>query len=157
MNTQLLVEQFLRLTNIYQSVEGKSQAYGTNILLTRTEIHTIESIGNNPGVSITELSRVQGVSKSAVTQMITRLKSKHLVDQTKVQGSERDTRIELTELGKIAYSHHAENHKKFYTSIEQRLQSMPSETLCQISKLFEEIEKFFSEWLIKKERKDEDF
>jgi DNA-binding MarR family transcriptional regulator len=150
MSTQHFIEQFLRLANIITASENRPRSYGTGHKLTRAEIHTIEAIGNHPGLSVTELARVQGISKSAISQMISRLKSKRLVAQSNVPGSERDTIIELTKSGVIAYKNHEVGHRSLYAAIETRLKDFPPNSLDSLSKLLAGVEDHLVEWIAEK-------
>lgn len=59
-----------KITHKYMSIEKKKRYYDSNILLTCSEIHTIDAIGSNYNVNITHLASLQGVTKGAVSQMV---------------------------------------------------------------------------------------
>jgi DNA-binding MarR family transcriptional regulator len=145
MSTQVLIERFLRLANLIAASEDKPRGFGTAHKLTRAEIHTIEAIGHHPGLSVTDLARVQGISKSAVSQMLSRLKSKRLVVQSNSAGSERDTDIGLTKLGALAYKNHEAGHRSLYEAIEARLKELSPDALDSLSGIFAEIEGYLAE------------
>jgi len=63
----------------YMQTETIQRNYGTNILITQVEIHTIEAIGNHDGISITELAENRHKTKGAVSQLIYKLVKKGLV------------------------------------------------------------------------------
>ena len=128
MSSTVLVESFLRLINLYVYSESNPANYGTDTMLTRSEIHTIEAIGNHPSVNVTELAVILGKSKSAVSQMLTRLKAKNVVIQIKLTETGRDTSINLTEQGLTAYRAHAAGHSHLYSSLDDILNSLDDVT-----------------------------
>lgn len=42
-----------RIIHKYNQWENRKRTYGTKMLLTRSEIHTIAAVGDNPGINIT--------------------------------------------------------------------------------------------------------
>ena len=69
----------------YMQTETIQRNYGTNIMITQVEIHTIEAIGNCNGISITELAENSHKTKGAVSQLIYRLVKKGLVKKNSFQ------------------------------------------------------------------------
>lgn len=61
-----------------------------NILVTPTESHTIQAIGVNHAISIAEFSGVLGISKSAVSQIITKLSNKGLLYKKKREHNDKE-------------------------------------------------------------------
>ncbi len=149
MDVNAAIEQFFRLINLYISAEGTPQNYGGDTLLSRAEIHTLEVVGNNPGLSVTELARRQGISKSAVSQMLARLEAKYLVVHVNAPGSGRDTTIELSSAGRTAYENHAAGHRSLYHTLEKRLQTLPAKTLEEVASLLRDIEFYLKDWIAK--------
>ncbi|MGD0855389.1 MAG: helix-turn-helix domain-containing protein, partial [Dehalococcoidia bacterium] len=65
-----VIDKFVRMMSKYGEMERKPRDYGTGDLLFPSEIHTMDVIGDNPGINITELSEKLGVSKSASSQIV---------------------------------------------------------------------------------------
>lgn len=139
-----LVERFMRIANIVAASEDETRGFGTSFKLTKAEIHTIEAIGDHPGISVTGLAALRGISKSAASQILSRLKAKGLAAQLPAEGSARDTSLELTKEGAIAYRRHAAYHRKLYESIEARLAAMPQAFGRELEDLLREIEERIS-------------
>lgn len=53
-----------RVIHKYLQWENKKRTYGTNILLSRAEIHTIAAVGDNPNINVTTLAEMLGITKS---------------------------------------------------------------------------------------------
>jgi len=141
----LFIERIIRLANLIVAAEDRPIKYGTEYQLTRTEIHTIEAIGDHPGLSVTELARLRGISKSAVSQLLLRLKAKKLVMQKFLEGSDRDTSLALTTSGGIAYKQHRATHHQLYKMIQERLDTYSPEFFDELAKLIDEVETQISE------------
>ena len=133
----LLGERFLRLVNLFNESEGKPSDYGTGALLTRAEIHSVEAVGNHGGLSVTALASVMGTSKSAASQIVSRLKAKGLVTQTYQPGSDRDTVLNLTEAGAAAFRGHREFHSRFFHELEAGLEALDPESVKTMLSVFE--------------------
>ena len=65
--------------------------YGTGTEYTMLEAHAVTLIEHNPGITVTEISKTFGRSKSAISQLISRLEKKGLLIKT--QKSEENLKI----------------------------------------------------------------
>ena len=65
--------------------------YGTGTQYTMLEAHAVTLIERNPGITVTDISKTFGRSKSAISQLISRLEKKGLV--IKKQNSEENLKI----------------------------------------------------------------
>lgn len=141
MTTQDLVHTFERCINKYTSSEKKPRSYGTEILLTRVEVHTIDSIGKNNGINVTQLALYQGVTKGAISQMIDKLSKKELVIKSLSPKTENEVVLELTTRGWIVYAEHMKYHEIFYKKLETLIGQLPKESLQVILAMSTELEK----------------
>lgn len=80
----------MAMNNGYQKIHGKFQSlmalalkldqmpkqFGTGRDLSHTEIHLIEIIGDNKDLGVTDIARLIGVTKGAVSQTLKRLEKK---------------------------------------------------------------------------------
>ena len=81
-----LLDQIEQFINKYNQIESSSRDYGAGVLLSRTEIHLIAAIGDNPGIGVNKLAVLKGVSDGAVSQMIRKLVQKNLVNKAISKG-----------------------------------------------------------------------
>lgn len=129
-----------RVIHKYSQMELKNREYGTGIMLTRAEIHTVVVVVENPGISITELAKKQGITKGAASQMIYKLVDKGMVEKRISPDSDAQISLFVTDSGKVAYegheSYHRNNDEKFF----DLLNSMPEETYINISEVLKLIE-----------------
>lgn len=72
--------------------------YGDEILY-HTEIHLVQAIGRDPGVTIATIAASMPKSKSAYSQMVHKLVNKGLVTQVRDENNRRKQKLYLTEKG----------------------------------------------------------
>lgn len=142
------MREYTFITNIMQKIiykymqtEKVPKDYGAGMPLTQVEIHTVEDIGNNQGINITELSVIRNKTKGAVSQMIYKLVDKGLVEKSISKNSDSEVSLVLTELGKKAYNGHKEFHDVSNDKIFEKLREMDENSyndLVEVLKYFEE-------------------
>lgn len=132
--------QIERIVHKYTTIEQKKRYYGTNIQLTFSEIHTIDVIGSNNKINITQLATLKGVTKGAVSQMIYKLIKKGLVKKTVSPKSDTEVILELTEYGQKAYNAHLEYHRITNRIMYDRLEEMTQESYDKLKKSLEVFE-----------------
>jgi DNA-binding MarR family transcriptional regulator len=99
------------IMKLYEDLEKTPRKFGTDMPLTSSEIHLLELIGDNEGLSVTDIARLQGVTKGAISQNLKRLKAKGFtVSQPDSKNIFRSL-ILLTNKGKIAYYAHKHWHE----------------------------------------------
>jgi DNA-binding MarR family transcriptional regulator len=130
-----LVEQTLRLINKYNSLEKKLYNFGIDELLTPAEIHTIDCIGRNSGINVTNLAEKLGITKGAVSQMVNKLKKKDLVTKLKDSDNDKEVILLLSKKGKIAF----DGHIKFHADIYRDFMPLVENTSIERIKSFKEI------------------
>ena len=146
---QALVLQFLRrfdqvfhrVLNKMNKLEKKPRHYGTDHLLYGSEIHTIEAIGHNPGISVTELADFQGVTKGAVSQLIQKLEKKNLIIRMKNMNSDKQVFLKLSDIGNIAFTVHDDFHAKIFPELVGALKQADKQTLDSMEVMLEAIER----------------
>jgi len=126
-NTQIITERFYQLVKLANDMEKAPRRFGTDEPLKSNEIHLIELIGdNNETLSVTDISRLLGITKGAVSQNLKRLDDKDLI--LKEEDPENLSRliVRLTSKGKTAYYAHKHWHetmdggfKEYFRSLDQ--------------------------------------
>ncbi len=80
--------------------------YGTGYLMTEVEAHTLGFISDQYGITATQLARATNRTKGAVSQLISKLEEKGLVERVNEPENKRMYRIYLTEEGRRACDIH---------------------------------------------------
>ena len=126
-NAHIITEQFYRLVKLANQLEKSSRRFGTDELLNSREIHLVELIGDNDErLSVTDLSRLLGITKGAVSQNIKKLENKGLVYKEEDPENLSRMMVKLSSKGKIAYFAHKHWHetmdggfKEYFMSLHQ--------------------------------------
>lgn len=112
---------FERLMDVLDEVVERGESlhpnpgdFGTGIPLYRTEIHTIRAIGENSRINVSRLADHMGITKSAVSQTISKLVRKGLVRKSRSPDNAKEVLLELTDLGWIGYHSHEQFHMEMF-------------------------------------------
>jgi len=140
-------ETFLRIINKFKVLEKIPIDHGTGDLLYASEINTLEIIGDSPGINLTQLAQKKGVTKSAVSQIVTKLVIKQLVIRNQSPDHEKVFFLELTDTGKIAFKNHEKFHEKYDSSMIEKLLGMRNEQLDLVVGTFKMLEDTIDSYL----------
>jgi DNA-binding MarR family transcriptional regulator len=111
-NVNEIFRKFVDLVKLYEKLEKTPRSFGTDEMLSGTEIHMIETIGDNDErLSVTDLAKLLGITKGAVSQTLKRLETKVL--SSKEEDPENISRsiVKLTSKGKSAFFAHKSWHE----------------------------------------------
>ena len=140
-----LSEAWIRILNKMDANEKCPKDFGSGDLLHCSEIHTIMAIGKNPDINLTSLSRLLGISKSAISQMISRLARKNLVEKHRDPDNDKEILVHLSPLGTIAYLGHEQHHAKIYAGMYRRLGDITDDQFALIARFLSAIEETIDE------------
>lgn len=105
--------------------------YGTGELYTSTEVHLVTRIEENPGITASQIAEVTNRTKSAISQMLTKLEAKGLIFRERDPNNGKQFFLYVTPKGK----HLSLCHKAYDDA------SMPLDEMIELFGL-EGIEKF---------------
>jgi DNA-binding MarR family transcriptional regulator len=132
--------QFFRIINMVNSRERMPLDCGTDELLYMGEIHMIDTIGKNSGINVTRLAEALGVTKGAVSQMVSKLVRRDYLLMTSREGIGNEVSLELTPKGRTAYS----GHEKYHSVTDQDLfKDIKNEELIILINILSKIEVHF--------------
>jgi len=123
--------------------------FGSGDLLTSTEINTIDVVGHNSGINITDLAELRGLSKSSISQIISRLSKKNLVRKYRNTGNDKEILISLTPRGEIAFLGHKQFHAKIKEQLMDNIGPISAEEIKNLTRICEGLEKT-SEWIVQR-------
>lgn len=107
------------------------------------DMHIIEAVGTDEPKTMSEISRLLGVTMGTLTIGMNGLVKKGYVVRER---STRDRRIvyaSLTEKGVLAYRHHKNFHKSMIDSV---MKNLTEEEAAVLTKAFVKLEVFFEQW-----------
>ena len=116
MNTELqyLIDQFLKMLNLYSVITRKPKDYGTGDLLYFNEVHTMTFVDRNRKVNLTRLAEIMGVTKGAISQTINKLVKKGLIIKQNFN-NRKEINLMLSEKGRIVIKAHESFQKDIFT------------------------------------------
>lgn len=144
---QGLTEAFLRIINKFKILEKIPIDHGTGDLLYSSEINTLEIIGKYSGINMTQLAEKRGVTKGAVSQIVTKLVKKKLVTKNQAQDSNKELSLQLTPPGVIAFKNHEKFHAKYDQSMIEKLKGMAPAQLAVLVEVFDMLENTIDNYL----------
>ena len=133
-------EAWIRVLNKMEAHERSPKDCGSGDLLHCSEIHTVMAIGKNPDINLTNLSQLLGITKSAISQMVSRLAKKDLVEKHRDPANDKEVLIRLTPRGTIAYLGHEQHHAKIYARMQQNVGDLTEDELALILRFLAAIE-----------------
>ena len=110
------------LDRIVTKIEGQhsdARDFGTGENLYRSEIHTVQAIGENKGINVTRLAEKMGVTKGATSQILNKLVKKGLVIKQNKEKNNKELNLYLTDKGWIGFNNHEILHKKTFEVVKE--------------------------------------
>jgi DNA-binding MarR family transcriptional regulator len=109
------------------------------LLITTREAHTIEAVGRLPQMSVTDVANAFGITKSAASQMVSKLCSKGFLNKQQAPHSNKECQLTLTPVGKKAFEAHERFHGQDREALVERLSAFSLSQIATISVLLEAI------------------
>lgn len=95
-NRHLLIYNFVMS---YSDYIYSSRKYGEDTELTMIEVHTLSYIEDFPGVTPTDITEYWNKTKGYISNMITTLENKGLIEKRKKEGNAKNIHLYVTEKG----------------------------------------------------------
>ncbi|MBN2499048.1 MAG: MarR family transcriptional regulator [Deltaproteobacteria bacterium] len=142
-----LVDRLFAISHKLTALEAIPRDFGVGEPLTRAEIHMLQAIDESEDPSVTELARLKGITKGAVSQVLNRLAGKGLIDKrVDAQNSSR-LQIALTETGQIACRGHEEMHDQVIRYTAEHVGELDGFTLDLLESVFSRIDRMLDRML----------
>ena len=143
-----IYDRFKRVMKLATQLEQTPRPFGTEELLTATEIHLVEIIGENgESLGVTDLAGLLGVTKGAVSQTLKKLEKKNLT--TKNPDPENGSRaiVGLTTKGKTAFYAHRHWHETMDGGFKEYFQNLNQDRIDFVVKFLAKFEVFLQKAL----------
>ncbi len=127
-----------------QQMEKTPKSFGTGEMISASEIHLIEIIGDTEDLSVTDISKHLNITKGAVSQSLKRLETKGFT--TKKSDPENLSRsiVMLTSKGQTAYWSHKYWHETMDGGFLKYLDELDDRTFTIIVNFLERVEDFLT-------------
>ncbi|WP_419657279.1 transcriptional regulator, MarR family [Desulfosarcina variabilis str. Montpellier] len=139
-----IAEKFSRVVKLWHNLEKKPQKFGTDEDLYSSEIHLIETIGENNNFSVTDIAKQLGVTKGAVSQTLKKLEIKGLTAKHVDPHNSSRAIVELTSKGKMAFYAHAHWHEQMDGGFKTYMNSLTQEQMDLIYEVLSNVENFLN-------------
>lgn len=126
------IRGIIRIAHQYARIEEQPLRFDELEEVTTREAHVIQGIGETDGMNITALANRFGITKSAASQMVSRLVKKGFVEKRQAFHSNKEFLLSLTERGRLVFQAHERLHG---TELEELIDRMNSFSLSQIATL----------------------
>jgi len=139
----LIHERFLTIVELAAQLEKTPRRFGTEEPLTSREIHIIEASGDNAEtLSVTDLARLLGITKGAVSQNLKKMEKKGLT--RKIDDPQNSSRsiVKLTSKGKTAYYAHKHWHETMDGGFKSYFMDLEAEKIDFLLDFIDKVEDF---------------
>lgn len=101
--------------NIYEKQDELSKLTDSKLFneFSNSEVHTIDIIGKTKDVNGVTISSKLGLTRGAVSKIISGLKKKKLIDSYQNSDNKKEIYYKLTEKGEIIFCKHEKAHKEW--------------------------------------------
>jgi DNA-binding MarR family transcriptional regulator len=140
-----IMELFIRVTNKYNALEKIPARHGTKYDLYHSERHILDTIGDRPGLNVTELAGVVGVTKGAISQIVRKLESKGFARRYKKSTNDKEVFIELTRAGTGIHETRRKINKETVMPLVEELERYPDDKVAFLVSMFRWLDAFMDD------------
>lgn len=127
-----IADRFFGMMEAIHARQKVPQEYVPGQMLYQSEMDFITAIYENPHANVSLLSKQEGVTKSAITQMSNRLLEKGLVEKYCAPNNKKEKYFRLTVQGEEARLSHLEHHRENAEEIRSYLCGLDDEDKAAI-------------------------
>ena len=140
-----IIELFIRLANKYKAMEKIPLDFGVGAHLYHSEMHLIDQIGDHPDLNITELAKVMGVTKGAISQTVKKLENKGVITRYKGAENEKEVFLKFTYIGREIYRKHKEIDKEAIIPLYEELRKYSDDKVYFLVEMFKWMDTFLDD------------
>lgn len=133
-------QRLFRILNKHAQLEALPVKLRDGTELTHRELHVLDVVGNNAECNVSDVGARLGVTKSAASQMISKLTKKGLVKKSYASHSNKEYRLCLTKLGEEAFQLHNRVHGEHMADVVARLEMFSLSQIATVSVVLEVME-----------------
>ncbi len=142
-----ILTHFIRINKKFNELENMSIDIGDGEKLYPSELHVIVAIGNNQGNNVTKLSRIFGITKGAVSQVVNKLFDKGFVSKERNKDYGKEIILSLTEKGLMAFEIQDKFHNKMGIEFIKYLEAFTPEQIDSFLQIMSKIEEYVDTFL----------
>jgi len=142
-----LLSLFGSALNKYSLLDGHTSDFGVGVDLHPSEIHMVSRVDCRDGVGVTELAEDIGITKGAVSQMVTRLAGKGLLVKEPAPENRARVMIRTTDKGHTASENHLEFHRTHDKVFLDYLAGLNDEEYAHVKEVAEQLNRWMDEYM----------
>lgn len=136
----------LHLVMCYTEMEKKTRYYETDVPIYNSEIHLIGAIAQNPEIHIRGLAEKFGITSASVSEMISKMQKKGLVEKHVDKENHSRIQITLTDKGKLADRVHRRYHEELDQMVRDELRDASEEKIAFLNAFLENMTRRMEEF-----------
>jgi DNA-binding MarR family transcriptional regulator len=140
--TRALIALFIRIVNLFQKLDAAPHDLGVGERLYRSEIHVLEAVGRGEGRTVTGLGDSLGITKGAVSQVVSKLEAKGYLTKERNPGYSKEKLLCLSEKGRSAFEAHEAIHAGIDEDFFRSVGTISADELAGFGRLLELIEEY---------------
>lgn len=133
------LQQFVRVARQFAQIEELPILIGGDEAVSTAEAHTIQAIGEGHEMRVLDIAQHFSVTKSAASQMVSKLIKKGFVDKRPSPHSNKEYLLSLTDRGWTAFHAHEQFHGKDGAELVNQLSAYTKSEIVTLSALLESI------------------
>ncbi len=133
------VHELLRIAKMYSIIEDIPIPVENQVEVSTREVHTIQAIGENEKMSITQVAVHFGITKSGASQMVKKLTQRGFLLKKQAIHSNKEFELYLTPLGWKAFEAHERLHGGDMENLVDHLDVFPLSQIATLSVLLESL------------------
>ncbi|HOF34131.1 MAG TPA: MarR family transcriptional regulator [Spirochaetota bacterium] len=115
------------------------------VLLFRSEVHILEIIGKNPGITSSAITTKMNVTKGAVSQITSKLFNKNLIKKTPSSHDAKTLELNLTIKGKDVFDFHKIKENTLKNKILTETGNLKPEDIKRLTSIIDIMTDFINE------------
>jgi len=135
-----IILQFTRIMNKFNELEKEPVDFGTGEKLYPSEIHTLQVIGDKPGITTTEISGIFGITRGAVSQVTGKLHRRGYLRKVRNIAYGKEILLTLTGKGEVVYRSHELFHRDMNEEISKFAESFSDRDIRKFRDMLAQVE-----------------
>ncbi len=137
-------EQFQRIARKFVAIESLPVRFDDGQTYHSAEVHTVALIGRHPDASGTQLASLAGVTRGAISQMLSRLEKRGLIERDHPADNAKEVRARLTDKGRRLFRSHEDHHTRFDRRLLDRFGTMSGSEITFLENVLTSIERYLN-------------
>jgi len=126
-----------RIAHQYARIEEMPLRFDEDGEVTTKEAHIVQAIGEVDGMNVTGLASRFGITKSAASQMASKLAGKGFIRKSQSPHSNKEFLLSLTERGRLVFDAHERLHGREMDELIGKLSAFSMSQIATLSVLLE--------------------